>query len=67
MPKIQTVAGDIVFILARHHTGHTTAAARNVEGKSDLHILLTPKNQSRKHPPSPAHQRWAGYGAAGEN
>jgi len=27
MPEIQTVAMEIVFILARHDTGHTTAAA----------------------------------------
>jgi hypothetical protein len=39
MPETQTVAGEIVFILARHDTRHTTTAARDIEGESDLHIL----------------------------
>ena len=28
------VAGEIVFVLASNDTGHTTATARNIEGKT---------------------------------
>jgi hypothetical protein len=42
MHEAQAVTGEVVFILARYDTSHTTAATRDIEGKSDLHILLTP-------------------------
>jgi hypothetical protein len=44
MPETQIATGEIVFILARHDTGHTTAAARDIERKSDLHDPLTPNH-----------------------
>ena len=39
--ETQAVAGEIVFILAGHDAGHTTAAAGYIEGKCHLHDRLT--------------------------